>query len=478
MEMDINSYLYRPLLDGKQFQNLIPVSHCKKTDVGIGHTDHSITKMKAVIEEYSWQMESVAQVLEQSSLEKTANKIFWFLYNHFQYHADDNDQLLRSPACSWADRYNGIDCKSYSILASSILIEMGISNYIRKIKQPGFAPEEFTHVYVIVPKDQKTFNLKKGYYVIDGTVKDNLEPPFIETKDEFMSGLQHYSLNAPALNGGDNPDGSWLSKSFDFIQNLNLKDISIKNIKNLISKIGCIGGSGFTKGKLDANLSKIYAYYESTLTAINKAVADHNDVELAKLVAEFYGTSKIFVLAMEKKRAEGWNSCSRDNFDANLKVLRFFRDTVGSALKAYIQNYYNTGAVSGTLTFSSNGLESEKGYMFMSTGITLSENKYNLALKPIVTQVPAFEVTEYLTKKFDSPTPVNPVDYLSTLKEIITVFQPNTGAGTNPNTPIDPTTGQPYVTPPSEAGMGILGWGLIGGAILYGVKQFSNPSTK
>lgn len=474
MTEDINTYLYRPLLDGSKYENLIPKSNCKKTDAGIGYTDHSVNKMKEVIETYSWQMEQVAQELQKSSLDKTIQAIHNFCYNYFQYKADNEDQLLRSPACSWHDRYNGIDCKSYSILAASCLIELGISCFIRKIKQPGYAPDEFTHVYVVVPKDQKTFNLNKGYYIVDGTLKNNVEPPYIETKDEFMSGLQHYALNAPALGEPtSNQEGSWVSKSFEFIKNLNLKDISIKNIKNLFSKIGCIGGSAFTKPKLESNLDRAYKYYESTLTAINNAIAEHDYNELSQLVTEFYGTSKIFVLAMEKKRSEGWNSCSTQNFDANLKALRFFRDTVGGALKIYIQNYFNTGAISGTLNFTSNDLESAKGYMFMSTGINLSEKKYTLTLKSIVTQVPAFEITEYLSKKFESPTPLNADDFLKTLQTVITVFQPAVSP-TNPNIQIDPNTGQPFTPKVQEAGMGVLGWGLIGGAILYGIKKFSS----
>lgn len=195
MSDDLDTMLYRPLRDGRKFDALFPRSACKRTASGEGTTDFSVTEIAAMVTEHSGQVAKVAPLLLKSSLEETCYAIHDFAFNHFQYRADGLDQLLRSPACCWHDRRNGIDCKSYTILASCILTQMGISHYVRKIKQPGFEPTEYTHVYAIVPADQETGSLASGYYVIDGTIPTMDEPAFVQTKDTFMDGLPHYRLN-------------------------------------------------------------------------------------------------------------------------------------------------------------------------------------------------------------------------------------------------------------------------------------------
>lgn len=117
---------YRKIKSGEQYDRLIPKGQCVSQYKGKGMTDFSISQMKSVVEEYSWQAEDLADVLEKETLEKTAIAIHDFLYSHFQYHADQEDQFLRTLACSWHDRKNGIDCKSYSIIASCILTSLGI----------------------------------------------------------------------------------------------------------------------------------------------------------------------------------------------------------------------------------------------------------------------------------------------------------------------------------------------------------------
>ncbi len=56
-------------------------------------------------------------------------------------------------------------------------------------------PDSFTHVYVIVPKNQETGSLLDGYFTIDGTRKNKSEGKFTLAKDIFMSQLPHLGLN-------------------------------------------------------------------------------------------------------------------------------------------------------------------------------------------------------------------------------------------------------------------------------------------
>lgn len=194
----INNALHRPLTGGNSFNKYIPSSTCEKSYLGEGDTFFSMDGIKANILKNYTQTAKLAPQLQKNSLSETVTSIYDFLYNHIQYKADGADQNLRSPACSWHVRKEGIDCKSYSIFAGCLLASLGIKFYIRKIKQPGMLPSEFTHVYIIVPKDQKTGSLNSGYFVIDATKHQNTEADFIEKNDVFMGDLKHFGLQAPA----------------------------------------------------------------------------------------------------------------------------------------------------------------------------------------------------------------------------------------------------------------------------------------
>ena len=194
---DFDSMLWRPIKNGMQFNSLFPTSTCTKTAIGSGNTDFSIKEMNALVSKFAYQTEKIANVLKKNTFQDTCNAIKEFVYNHFQYKADDEDQMLRSPACSWHDRAIGIDCKSYSILASCLLTNLGIKHYIRRIKQQGYAPEQYTHVYVVVPTNQKTADLQQGSICIDGTLKQSNEPSFLIKSNEFPHGFPHFILSPP-----------------------------------------------------------------------------------------------------------------------------------------------------------------------------------------------------------------------------------------------------------------------------------------
>ncbi len=62
-------------------------------------------------------------------------------------------------------------------------------------------PEDYTHVYILVPKDQENPSTAPGQYLtIDGTTHTNKEVPYLQTHDVFMSApkFHHYGLAAPA----------------------------------------------------------------------------------------------------------------------------------------------------------------------------------------------------------------------------------------------------------------------------------------
>lgn len=205
MEYDaINSFLKRPLADGSRYNRYFVESSCKPTFLNYGDTRFTVSKMKQWAIKNREQTKSLAiNEFSGMSLADTVTAIYDFLYGHIQYELDRTDQNIKSPACAWASREQGTDCKSYSVFASTILQNLGISHYFRRVKQPGINPEKWTHVYVIVPIDQKSGKLNRGHLVLDATVHDNKEVSYLKKNDVYMEkvSLPHYGLQSPGLSG-------------------------------------------------------------------------------------------------------------------------------------------------------------------------------------------------------------------------------------------------------------------------------------
>ena len=187
----INENLYRPILSGHEYDHLFPPSTCNSVKLASGNTKIALNEMRKWAIKYANHASKITKELIGDTLEDTINNIQWFLYNHIQYSIDGIDQNLKSPACAWATRQDGTDCKSYSIFASAILQNLGIAHYFRRIKQDVMT-DAFTHVYVVVPIDQEHKKLKNNavfyqdYLVVDGTIRDNDELPFTEKNDLYM----------------------------------------------------------------------------------------------------------------------------------------------------------------------------------------------------------------------------------------------------------------------------------------------------
>lgn len=182
----INSLLYRTLKKGVEYENLMPLSTCDSNLLATGDTKKAIDNMVFWSKEYQSHTEKLtSKIFKNYTLSVLCKEIHSFLYHHFQYKIDGYHQQLRSPGCAWATREEGIDCKSYSIIASTILLNRGISHYFRRVAQNE--GEGYSHVYVVVPKNQKSKQLKDGYYTIDGTLETTKEVVFYKKDDVFVS---------------------------------------------------------------------------------------------------------------------------------------------------------------------------------------------------------------------------------------------------------------------------------------------------
>lgn len=458
---EINAILFRKIKSGLEFDRLIPKTTCQSTYVGDGMTDFSMKQMAEVVHEYSWQADLLADALERKSLQETVFAIHDFLYDHFQYRADKAKQFLRTLACSWYDRANGIDCKSYSIAASSILTALGIRHSIRRIKQAGFAPKEWTHVYVIVPKNQKTGNLNEGYYTIDGTIPEKDEPDYTEKNDLDMS-LQHYVLNGAIQKQG--------------LKGLNGVDLG--SITGLFKKYDCIGGSGFTQGSYEQTQKNMIAYFDEVARDINNAILSKNDRNLSYDVNEFYAVAALCVQSYERKLSEGWNSCTTARINGMIAMSKFYRDIVGTAVQAYMTEYFiKTPAGTGPPYKNSETEHAPYNFNFTYTGnpVVVSMPLFNYAVKPGVS-LPKFEITQAVINSAGSE-----LDVFSFIKSLVTPLVSNNSGGTIPgatdgyyNQPGTGTVGNTT----KQAGFGIVGWLLVAGALGYAFTQMPNEGEK
>ncbi len=183
---DINTQLYRPLADGRKYDKLIPAATGDFSPLAKGNTKSAIDNMVFWATKHAKQTNRLAPKLKGRSLAETCQNIHSFLYNHIQYKLDGYNQNLRSPASTWANRVEGTDCKSYSIFGSTILQNLKIPHYFRRIKQSSVSPDVYTHVYIVVPKNGKDFS--NGYYVIDGTVPPTQKEVSFLQKDDVPVG--------------------------------------------------------------------------------------------------------------------------------------------------------------------------------------------------------------------------------------------------------------------------------------------------
>ena len=176
--------------------NKIQPSNCVVEDLGTGDTHYTVQQIAKIAHDSVSQTAQASKDFSrfrESGIKELAYKLGDWLYNNYQYLGDKVYEDLRWPSCAAASRHTGIDCKSFTITASSILLNLNVPHWIREIRQPGDAPENFTHVYVIIKDGDKT-------YAVDGTINFREELPYIEEKDVYMS-LQHRGLKAPASIG-------------------------------------------------------------------------------------------------------------------------------------------------------------------------------------------------------------------------------------------------------------------------------------
>jgi hypothetical protein len=205
MEYDFDKALYRNIRTGAEYDKLIPAYsnttiNFEKSSKEILESD-TFSTLKFInqwVDKYHGQMSKIAPLLKGKTTAETTNNIYSWLYNHIQYKLDTSPlkQRLFSPQAAWYYRASGIDCKSFSLLASCILTELKVPHSLRMVKQKGVRsftdptkwivnPNYWSHVYVVVPDGNKTL-------IIDATTHDNRE---VQTVEKYDHKMIHQGLN-------------------------------------------------------------------------------------------------------------------------------------------------------------------------------------------------------------------------------------------------------------------------------------------
>lgn len=341
---EINELLYRPIdqVSKSRYNHLIPYSSCNyKLLTSEGNTENTVEFMREWTYEYMYQTkELVKSHFKNLSIKKLCLKTHDFLYNNFHYNLDGYDQKLKSPSCSFYTS-EGIDCKSYSIIASSILLNAGFNHYFRRI---AYDSKGFSHVYVIVPINQKTNNLKEGYFTIDGTVnfteevsfykKDDL---FVEARSNALGSVTELVSGASGGSGGANTINGALQESAAKAIGV-LTDVIINAFLNGI--YGC-DDAAYQQPVVELRLKReLLVPITESLENIAHAISVNNIVRVAHLFNALFKEIDLGIAHLANETAFSQNeTCIAETLNIALKYSEQVKKVIDLFYENFKQSY-------------------------------------------------------------------------------------------------------------------------------------------
>lgn len=495
-EAEINKALYRPLENGNNYNALIPKPEGIAITLGKGQTKHALLKMQEWAYRFQHEAIQLSEVLERSTLEETIDEIQDFLYPNFQYKIDGETQMLRSLSRAWWDeRTTGIDCKSFSVVASQILLCLGIKHYLRRIIQLGDENNAYTHVYVVVPKDQDTANLANGYFMIDGTIKLNNEVPFKKSDDLFMEpeleivglaapkvarmgcpdcgggcGQNNYSLGCPGCGStcGQNQYSGGLGISLDDFSGMFSSGWSPN----------CIGGT-LDKKDLDVFKPAVINGFDEIVQDFNYAVTTKN-ANAIKVAANMFLQSAAQLLDQSRYyQSHNWSSnCSKNTVAAFVSIASHFNTVAFEAFLPYLQEFFDVVTTVKTVKNNTYPFETYKSgqglYKPNFVRDIQSIQISSLSFSPDVDAIPAFEYTTDLINSIEGSS-FNLNGFLDSLTNVAAQFSsPNSNGNFGNNGGSIQPINQGSYNQTKAGGVGmVLAIAAIAGGMIYGVKKFA-----
>jgi len=514
----INTMLYRKLESGSQYSGLIPsykhVKHSFELPAEYSDTYNTLEYMADWTNKYANQFQKVANVLKGENVLETVKNNYNFLYKHFQYKIDENLQQIYAPSAAWHFRKVGFDCKTFSSLASALLLCQNIDHSFVKVKLQG--SNDWGHVYVQIP-------YQGSYLIIDATTHDNKEVDFIEKHEFNMKNLKHIGLASPYLNtpylnldnGALSCPGmacdcnSGLSNPYTapflltpepttpFVAGLNgidlgsissiVNQLDFNSISSLFSGLDCIGGSAFSDSRFKSNVEIINTLFSNIVEDINQDVKFNNAYRLGEFAAEFKAYAKLLKEGFTRKKAsQSWNSCSKKKFDDSIKLMQFYTNVCDVALAQWINSNFNV-KINNAGSFKVNG-ESEGLLNIWGAGLskTIEVIEVFKIYTPKIQQIKAFELNAYVVESVKNNT-FSIAQYLQTAQSVLSYIDtpldafPEEGfTGNNNNTnPGSGSTGLPKSTSKMSGGtIAFAGLLLAGGIWGFSKMKDNGPGAK
>ncbi|MBL7901577.1 MAG: hypothetical protein JNK73_06255 [Bacteroidia bacterium] len=225
---------HRNIVSGEAFDTLFPRPLFLDPVVKRGATvNDTVRFIPKVVRETLFHTERIAALLKGKNTYETCRNIWLFVYKHIAYKKDEEGkEQIRSPARTWHDRGQGVDCDCYTVFICSILSNLKIKHKLRITK---YRQDHFQHIYPIVPSSD-------GRYITVDCVVDqfNYEEPYSEKQDTNMD--LEYLNGIPSTNNVDVQDlMGWEELNGDLGK---LKILQKKNVaptpanKPLLKKLG------------------------------------------------------------------------------------------------------------------------------------------------------------------------------------------------------------------------------------------------
>jgi hypothetical protein len=213
----------RNIKNGAAYEHLFPAAkgniYTVKHNASLADT---LAYIPRVVAETKAQTKKFAAYIKGKNVYETCRNIWEFIYNHIQYRKDEKGyEQIRSPARTWQDRNEGVDCDCYSVFISSVLSNLAIAHVLRITK---YQQDHFQHIYPVVPY--------RGRYITMDCVTDRFdyEVPYSAKKDypmdlQFLDGLPNMDAAYFDVTGFGDTDGE--------LGKLILKNLGVKKMAQL-----------------------------------------------------------------------------------------------------------------------------------------------------------------------------------------------------------------------------------------------------
>ena len=249
----------------------LPLPDFKETLVlANGNTEDIISQILRVYEKYAPQLKEFAQGFQVPCKcpEKVAAKIWHWIKANIKYQRDPKGvQYIKSPARTIYDGFG--DCKTYSIVAMSILQHLGIRAAFRFTSYSQEKP--FHHVYVVIPHGNQEILLDAVWHTFNAE-----KQPIIKRKDVMpeiyeVSGIGEIGEIANAMGSVREEIRKELEDMRVFLQKHSINEKE----KQIIANVTATFGTGlFPEAIIRAiETSDIAIFYTTVLNALRMADA-------------------------------------------------------------------------------------------------------------------------------------------------------------------------------------------------------------